>query len=102
MSLPPLKSVLSDVFFTSNKSLNTDFNGGSDIDHFASGTSSSLAHQLIIGVEDLKGGGDRDYNDVVFSVDLGTGTLNTTAHTAVQPQVDFSDIDSNALSQVVI
>ena len=31
-----------DVFFTHNKSLNTDFNGSSDIDHMASGVSSSL------------------------------------------------------------
>jgi hypothetical protein len=91
-----------EVFFTSNKSLNTDFNGSSDIDHFASGVSASLAHQLVIGVEDLKGGGDQDYNDVVFSVDLGTGTQNTTTHPAVQPQVDFSDIDSSTLSQAVI
>jgi hypothetical protein len=91
-----------DVFFTSNKSLNTDFNGSSDIDHFASGINASLAHQLVIGVEDLKGGGDQDYNDVVFSVDLGTGTVSTTTQTAVQPQVDFSDIDSSTLSQVVI
>jgi hypothetical protein len=91
-----------DVFFTSGKSLNSDFNGSSDIDHFASGISAGLAHQLVIGVEDLKGGGDLDYNDVVFSVDLGTGTVNTTTATAVQPQVDFSDIDSSALSQAVI
>jgi hypothetical protein len=91
-----------ETFFTSNKSLNTDFNGSSDINHFASGVSANLAHQLVIGVEDLKGGGDQDYNDVVFSVDLGTGTQNTTSHQAVQPQVDFSDIDSSTLSQAVI
>jgi hypothetical protein len=91
-----------DVFFTHNKTLNTDFNGSSDIDHFASGVNASLAHQLLIGVEDLKGGGDRDYNDVVFSVNLGNGTFNATTHTAIQPQVDFSDIDSSTLSQAVI
>ena len=91
-----------DVFFTHNKTLNTDFNGSSDIDHFASGVNANLAHQLVIGVEDLNGGGDRDYNDVVFSVNLGNGTFNMTTHTAVQPQVDFSDIDSSTLSQAVI
>ena len=30
-----------DVFFTHNKSLNTDFNGSADIDHMASGVSSA-------------------------------------------------------------
>src|SRR4029450_11712845 len=90
------------VFFTHDKSLNTDFNGSSDIDHFASGVNANLAHQLVIGVEDLSGGGDKDFNDGVFSGDLGTGPTNTRPPTAAQPQVDFSDIDSNTLSQVVI
>ncbi|MEZ5831523.1 MAG: DUF4114 domain-containing protein [Dongiaceae bacterium] len=91
-----------DVFFTSNKSLNTDFNGSSDIDHFASGVNSSLAHQLLIGVEDLAGGGDKDFNDVVFSVDLGTYNVNTATQNIVLPTVDFSDVDSTTLSQAVI
>lgn len=30
---------------------------------------------LIIGFEDLFGGGDRDYNDVVFAVDIGAANL---------------------------
>ena len=91
-----------DVFFTHDKSLNTDFNAGKDIDHMASGVNSSLPNQLLIGVEDLNGGGDRDYNDVVFSVNLGTYTVNTTTQVAMQPTVDFSDIDSTRLSQAVI
>ncbi len=91
-----------DVFFTHNKSLNTDFNAGSDIDHMASGVSASLPGQLMIGVEDLAGGGDKDFNDVVFSVDLGTYNVNKLTQSSHQPTVDFSDIDSNTLSQAVI
>jgi VCBS repeat-containing protein len=91
-----------DVFFTSNKSLNTDFNGANDIDHMASGINASLPNQLVIGVEDLNGGGDRDYNDVVFSVNLGHNAVNKTTQSIVQPVVDFSDIDSQSLSQAVI
>ncbi len=91
-----------DMFFTHNKSLNTDFNGSSDIDHFASGVSSNLPNQLVIGVEDLGGGGDKDFNDVVFSVDLGTYNVNKMTQSFVQPTVDFSDVDSNTLSQAVI
>jgi VCBS repeat-containing protein len=90
------------VFFTHNKSLNTDFNGSSDIDHMASGVSANLPGQLVIGVEDLGGGGDKDFNDVVFSVDLGTYNVNKLTQTSHQPTVDFSDIDSNTLSQAVI
>jgi hypothetical protein len=26
---------------------------------------------LILGFEDMRGGGDRDYNDVIFAVDIG-------------------------------
>jgi len=91
-----------DVFFTHNKTLNTDFNGSSDIDHMASGVSASLAHQLVVGVEDLAGGGDKDFNDVVFSVDLGTYNVNKMTQSSLQPTVDFSDVDSNTLSQAVI
>ena len=90
------------VFFTHNKSLNTDFNGSADIDHMASGVSASLPGQLLIGVEDLSGGGDKDFNDVVFSVDLGTYNVNKMTQSSLQPTVDFSDVDSNTLSQAVI
>ena len=91
-----------DVFFTHNKTLNTDFNGSSDIDHMASGVSANLAHQIVVGVEDLAGGGDKDFNDVVFSVDLGTYNVNKMTQSSLQPTVDFSDVDSNTLSQAVI
>jgi hypothetical protein len=91
-----------ETFFTHNKALNTDFNGSSDIDHFASGVNANLPHQLVIGVEDLGGGGDKDFNDVVFSVDLGTYNVSKLTQGFVQPTVDFSDVDSNTLSQAVI
>ncbi len=91
-----------DTFFTHDKSMNTDFNAGKDIDHMASGVSSSLPGQLLIGVEDLNGGGDKDYNDVVFSVDLGTYNVNKMTQSGLQPSVDFSDVDSDTLSQAVI
>ncbi len=34
---------------------------------------------LMLGFEDLRGGGDKDYNDVMFVVDFGKGNLKTTA-----------------------
>ena len=91
-----------DTFFTHDKSLNTDFNAGKDMDHMASGISAKLDGRLMIGLEDLNGGGDRDYNDVVFSLDLGTYNVKKLTQSVVQPSVDFTDIDSDALSQAVI
>ncbi len=35
---------------------------------------------LIIGFEDLAGGGDRDYNDLVFAVDIGERNVTTLAN----------------------
>ncbi|HJR22239.1 MAG TPA: cadherin domain-containing protein, partial [Dongiaceae bacterium] len=91
-----------ETFFTHDKSLNTDFNGGSDIAHAVAGVSSKLPGQLLIGFEDLKGGGDQDYNDLVISVGMGTYNVNKMTQSAVQPTVDFSDVDGNALSKAVI
>ena len=91
-----------ETFFTHNKSLNTDFNGGSDMSHAVAGVSSKLPGQLLIGFEDLKGGGDRDYNDLVISVGMGTYNVNKMTQSAVQPTVDFSDVDGSTLAKAVI
>lgn len=52
-------------FYSTNLSLNKD-----GIIHAVSLAANGSAY-LIIGFEDLKGGGDRDYNDVVFAVEIG-------------------------------
>jgi VCBS repeat-containing protein len=91
-----------ETFFTHNKSLNTDFNGSSDINHAVAGVSSKMPGQLLIGFEDLKGGGDQDYNDLVISVGMGTYNVNKMTQSAVQPTVDFSDVDGSTLTKAVI
>jgi hypothetical protein len=91
-----------DTYFTHNKALNTDFTGSNDIGHVVAGVSGNMPGQLLIGFEDLKGGGDRDYEDVVFSVAMGTYNVNKLTHAAVQPNVDFSDVDGSTLTQAVI
>ncbi len=57
-------------FFSTIKSLNSD-----GLVHVV-----SLAYPgspyLIIGFEDLTGGGDRDYNDIVFVMDIGTANIS--------------------------
>lgn len=52
-------------FFSTIQSLNSD-----GLVHAVSFTSSGSSY-LIIGFEDLVGGGDRDYNDLVFAVEIG-------------------------------
>lgn len=93
------KQLAGDTYFTHDKSLNTDFNSGKDIQHALSGTADG---QLIVGFEDLNGGGDRDYEDVVFSVGMGTYNVNKLTQSVVQPSVAFADIDGDSLGQAVI
>jgi uncharacterized protein YaiE (UPF0345 family) len=90
------------TYFTHDRSLNTDFDGGSDISHAVAGVSANVPGQLLIGFEDLKGGGDQDYNDLVISVGMGTYNVNKMTQSAVQPTVDFSDVDGSALAKAVI
>jgi hypothetical protein len=54
--------------YTADANLNPD-----GTDHFVSLAMTAVADSpyLIIGIEDLYGGGDRDYNDLVFVVDIG-------------------------------
>jgi len=86
-----------DTYFSSNKTWNTDLNSN-DIQHVISGVTSSNDGKLYVGFEDLNGGGDRDYNDVVFNVDIGDYNLNKTSVATVQPNVQIGDIDSAHLS----
>ena len=54
--------------YTADPTLNSD-----GTEHFISLAMTAVVDSpyLVIGVEDLYGGGDRDYNDLVFAVDIG-------------------------------
>ena len=52
-------------FFSTKQSLNQD-----GLNHIVA-TATKGSPYLLFSFEDLKGGGDRDYNDVVFAVDIG-------------------------------
>jgi hypothetical protein len=56
-------------FVSTNQSLNRD-----GIVH-AVATAKAGSPYLVISFEDMKGGGDRDYNDVFFAVDLGRANV---------------------------
>jgi VCBS repeat-containing protein len=90
-----------DTYFSSNQNWNTDASSN-DIQHVISGVTSSNDGKLYVGFEDLAGGGDRDYNDVVFSVDIGDYNLNKTSMATVQPHIQISDIDSSHLSAATL
>lgn len=63
--------------FSTDRSVNSD-----GINHVV-----AFAHQaagsayLIIGFEDLLGGGDRDFNDVLFAVDIGAANIGSLTST---------------------
>lgn len=58
--------------YTAFPDLNSD-----GIQHFISLTVSAVEDSpyLLIGIEDLHGGGDRDYNDLVFVLDIGEANV---------------------------
>ncbi len=61
----------------------TDANLNSDgIDHFVMLATPDNPY-LLIGVEDLHGGGDKDYNDVVMALEVGLATTQTLMAKAV-------------------
>ena len=60
-------------FFSTQQSLNSD-----GLVHAVSLAQDGSAY-LIYGFEDLFGGGDRDYNDLVFAVEIGRANINNLA-----------------------
>ncbi|MBK8157645.1 MAG: DUF4114 domain-containing protein [Rhodospirillaceae bacterium] len=95
------KPLAGNIYFTHDKTLNTD-SVGKDIEHTLSGVPAKADGKLYVGFEDLAGGGDRDYQDVVISVDIGQYNVNKLTQTATQPTVDLSDVDSTHLASVII
>ena len=95
------RSLSGNVYFTHDKTLNTD-NVRDDIEHTLSGITTKPDGKLYVGFEDLAGGGDKDYDDVIFNVDIGSYNINKLSLTTTQPTVDLSDIDSTHLKSAVI
>lgn len=63
-------------FYTTDQSENRD-----GIVHAVSLAANGSAY-LIIGFEDMKGGGDTDYNDLMFAVEIGKQNVETLTETA--------------------
>jgi len=89
------------IYFTHDKTLNTDANKN-DLEHTLSGVTAKNDGKLYIGFEDLAGGGDRDYDDVVISVDIGQYNINKLSQSVTQPTVQLSDADSSHLASLII
>lgn len=95
------KALTGNVYFTHDTTLNTD-NNKNDIEHTLSGVTTKADGKLYVGFEDLAGGGDKDYDDVIISVDIGSYNINKLSQTTTQPSVHLSDIDSSHLSSAVV
>ncbi len=53
---------------------------------------------LMVGFEDLKGGGDSDYNDLVFTVNVGAENAREMVPTTVAPKLDVDAGNSGVLT----
>lgn len=95
------KALTGNVYFTHDTTLNTD-NNKNDIEHTLSGVTTKADGKLYIGFEDLAGGGDKDYDDVIIKVDIGDYNVNKLSQVSTQPSVHLSDIDSTHLFNAVV
>ncbi|MCW8449691.1 beta strand repeat-containing protein [Legionella quinlivanii] len=99
--------VSGDVFFSHDKSLNADAGVSNDahaiggISFNNTGNMADYAGLLLIGFEDLFGTGDSDYNDLVFSVNIGSNINQLTTTTASGINT-LTDIDSSGITSVEI
>ena len=66
-----LRSQYGNDVFHSTASAEDGFGLNSDGFNHVTGQLNSVEGQLVIGFEDLKHGGDKDYDDLVFKVDIG-------------------------------
>ena len=74
------------------------------LQHVITGVSSDLSESnvLYVGFEDLGNGGDKDYNDVVFKVNLGEGNDVFTPAIEFDVGVTIADSDSANMSKAVL
>jgi serralysin len=72
------------------------------LQHAVSGVGDDAgAGALLIGFEDLFNGGDRDYQDIVFSVDIGADNANLLNPALVAPDIDVTDVDDTTVASAV-
>ncbi len=58
--------------------------------------------KLVIGFEDLLNGGDKDYNDIIFEVDIGPANVRVLDPAIVSGDVDITDSDGDRMSQAAV
>jgi hypothetical protein len=80
------------VYYTSDPTLNPD-----DLQHALSGIDAPHAGWLHIAFEDLLNGGDHDYNDVLFRVQLGDYSYRVMSGDSFHGDVTITDPDSTML-----
>lgn len=66
--------------YTANESYNPD-----GIQHVV-GIAIENSPYLVVGFEDLYGGGDNDYNDILFAVDIGVNNINSLVNNGTIPE----------------
>ena len=85
------------VYFSHDPAANPD-----GIEHVMTGVSDDQDGYLYMGFEDLFRGGDRDFNDIMFTVDFGTYSKIDIASTGPDVDVSITDPDSTHLVSATV
>lgn len=84
------------VYFSHDPQANPD-----DIEHTVSGITEDGDGWFYLGFEDLFRGGDNDFNDVVFRVDLGDYNFTQTTAQILDPSIILDDADGDILVSAI-
>ena len=85
-----------------NSALFSNSPNADGLQHAIAGVTTDDSHTLHFAFEDLNGGGDHDYNDVMFKVDVGSGHTVDTPKATFDVGVTITDVDSANMSQAVL
>ena len=88
------------IFHSAARGETLDLNADG-VQHAISGADPATG-ELLIGFEDLIGGGDQDYEDLVFRLDRVPNEVTTLATMAMDEGLTLSSPDGNSLVQAVI
>ena len=89
-----------DVYHTAGQGSQISLNSDGE-QHAVSGID-TVSGELMIGFEDLDGGGDNDFNDLIVSLDIGAATARNLDATSVASNIDLSDVDSTNLAGATV
>ena len=93
-------TIAGEIYHTAARGETVALNSDS-VQHAISGAD-PVTGELLIGFEDLKGGGDNDYGDVIVRLDQAPDEVTTLTPTAIDPNLLLVSPNSGQLSSAVV